>query len=697
MPGAPGWAAFAEPSDHVVELAWPNSIPVYEKMLTDGQIEALYTGTALPIEQRVWSLDPNGARDEVVQKASEDFGLPIRGQEDASVPRRPAGAFSFDSHLSETLLTLAYGHYYYEQVGTIVDGLWRLRKLAPRAPRTIDEIRVARDGGLVAVRQGAIGVGVAGAPVIPVERLVAYVWRPDARSRWIGRSMLRSLYRHWLVKDRLIRVDAINHERAGGVPVGIGAEGMSKAQIAEVGRLAQNFKVGEHGGAGLPHGADLKLVGTNASNVIASIRYHDEAMARAWMLMLLQLGQTESGSRALGGTFADYAALAVNAICNWFADLFTQHVIDDWVEWNWGGLERFAPKLHHREREREEGAPPTTDEFARLVEVGALTVDEEVEGWLRERRGLPALEAGSRPVPAPPPPVAAASRSQQRRRAGRVAAAAESEVSLPDRDLRRQPYEHEVRAAVDYARMEQIFVGAMEQAVDLYEQRVIPAQIAETRKAIAFTKTGAKRARVTQADMAKLTVPGMGLAELEAILLEAGTAGAAEAAAELIAQGQKVPPLKTDALKARVADQAAAITELASTGMTTAAQRKAVQLAGGNASAADVADGVVDHLTGLQHRWTLDQIQGAVTMAQNAGRILTFEQGAPKTATFYASELLEDGSTCDACMEIDGTEYETLDDAIADYPSGGFSDCAGGPRCRGSIIVVAGSEQDEAT
>jgi hypothetical protein len=133
--GTPAWSTFAEQTDHVSELAWPQSVQTYERMATDGQVEALYRGTTLPITQRVWSLNPNGARQALVEELSEDLGLPIMGQEDDNVPRRASGAFSFDQHLREALLSLLYGHYYFEQVGAMGCGgcgSWR-RAHRPRS------------------------------------------------------------------------------------------------------------------------------------------------------------------------------------------------------------------------------------------------------------------------------------------------------------------------------------------------------------------------------------------------------------------------------------------------------------------------------------------------------------------------------------------------------------------------------------
>ena len=65
-------------------------------------------------------------------------------------------------------------------------------------------------------------------------------------------------------------------------------------------------------------------------------------------------------------------------------------------------------------------------------------------------------------------------------------------------------------------------------------------------------------------------------------------------------------------------------------------------------------------------------------------------QQLPEPANVYASEL-NDSSTCDSCARVDGTSYASLADAMIDYPiglGGGFVDCYGGPRCRGTVVAV---------
>jgi hypothetical protein len=83
---------------------------------------------------------------------------------------------------------------------------------------------------------------------------------------WFGISRLRPLYRHWLRKDRLLRVDAINLERNGaGVPLAYAPPNASTEMINQLSALARSYKVGESAGGALPNGADLRFKGVEGS------------------------------------------------------------------------------------------------------------------------------------------------------------------------------------------------------------------------------------------------------------------------------------------------------------------------------------------------------------------------------------------------------------------------------------------------
>jgi hypothetical protein len=368
------------------ELRWPLSIEVYDRMRRqDAQVASVLRAVTLPVRRTTWRVDPNGARPEVAQLVAEDLGLALVGAE-PTPPARSRGRFSWQEHLRLALLMLPMGHSFFEQVYRIDPaGLARLRKLSQRPSRTIHEVHVDADGGLVAIEQWGNPDGRSGPVVIPVDRLVGYVHEREG-GNWLGQSILRTCYKNWLLKDRLLRVQTQTVERNGmGVPLYTGAE--DEADLSTGLAMAKAWRGGDAAGAAVPHGADLVLRGVDGDlpDADTPIRYHDEQIARAVLAHFLNLG-TQTGSWALGSTFADFFTLSLQSLAQQIADVVTQHVIEDLVDLNWGEDEP-APRLVFDEIGSRH--PATAEAIKTLIDAGALSPDDGVEEQVRNSYGLP--------------------------------------------------------------------------------------------------------------------------------------------------------------------------------------------------------------------------------------------------------------------------------------------------------------------
>lgn len=375
------------------ELRWPLAGRVYEQMKRqDAQIKSVLRAVSLPVMRTSWQLDENGAPPEVVDLVSTDLGLPVRGRE--PVPRtRTRGRFSWSEHLRNALLSIQYGHMFFEQQYRIDDnGLARLRKLGPRMPRTISAIHVARDGGLEAIEQYD-----ADRP-IPVDRLVAYVYEKEG-SDWLGNSLLRPAYKNWLLKDRLLRVQAQTIERNGmGVPVYEAGERDEQPQLEKGEKIAKSYRSGDASGAALPYKARLRLLGVegNLPDAQPAINYHDAQIGRAVLAHFLNLGD-KTGSWALGSTFADFFVMSLQTLADEIADTANQHVVEDMVDLNFGE-DVPAPRIVFDEiGSRHDAVAPA---LKMLVDGGLLEPDEAIKAAVRQAYGLP---LGGRTDPASTP------------------------------------------------------------------------------------------------------------------------------------------------------------------------------------------------------------------------------------------------------------------------------------------------------
>lgn len=394
-PGIRGDKGWLDTWETTPELVWPHSTYVYDRMRIDGHLAGCLRAITLPLRRADWYLeaDPE-VRPEVAEFVRTELGL-----DDAGRQRRRRQGIRWGEFLQHALLELPFGHMFFEQVYEIADGVAHLRKLAPRMPRTIIEFKIARDGGLDSIVQTIPDDrGFWHEVRIPMDRLVAFVNDREG-SNWAGTSVLRPAYPHWLIKQQLMRIDAMSGERNGmGIPwveYDQAAGGNERTALD----IARNVRAGEEAGVATPVGAyRFSLVGLTGSirDILASIKYHDQEGARLLLAMFLDLGH-DNGARSLGDTFLDFFVLAEQAVGDQVAEVTTEHVIRDLVEINYGPDEPY-PLLKCAEITGD-GAP-TAEALYQLARGGYITPDPGIEAVLRKRYDFPALagDGGGRTV-----------------------------------------------------------------------------------------------------------------------------------------------------------------------------------------------------------------------------------------------------------------------------------------------------------
>lgn len=387
------WEAF----EQVPDLQWPQSVRTFTRMeREDSRVSSLLSAISLPIRRTPWRIAQGGASDEVTAFVAQNLGLPIDGAGDEPLSTRTRGRFSFPQHLMWALTCNQYGHAVFEQVyRTDEDGMIWLHKLAPRPQRTISQWNVAESGALLSIQQWAPTTGgpvlYAGAASstpseIPVDRLVVYT-RDMEPGFWIGRSLLRPSFKHWLLKDELLRIQATSIRRNGmGVPVATGAPNASDEDLEKLRKMASAYRVGEQAGAALPYEAKLELLGVqgNMPDTARAIEYHDQMIAIAGLAHFLNL--SGGGSYALASVQADVFAQSTNTHAEAIRDTFTAHVIEDLVDVNWGPDEP-APRLIFDAIGSQQDA--TAAAVVQLVQAGVLSPDSVLAQSMKQRMGLP--------------------------------------------------------------------------------------------------------------------------------------------------------------------------------------------------------------------------------------------------------------------------------------------------------------------
>ncbi len=402
-----------EPLDPNPDLHFPASVPVYDEMrTTDGQVGSLLSAINLPILAARWQLTGETVRPEIMTFVRSELGLDVP---DAARERQRKHGIVWLDHLETALLCLPFGFMPFEQVyepgpptaeqeGLGVPMLLHLRKLAPRLPRTISEIHVGRDGGLVGISQPPLDPKEKDDIFIPVERLVYYCHKREGAD-WSGRSILRTVYKNWIIGDKELRLSAQILERNGmGVPVV--TYDPAKISKAEAEQIVQDFRAGATAGLALPAGVKVELLGVTGQTVdpLPHLKYHNEQIAESALAMFKTLGH-DSGARSLGDTFVDIFTQAVQSVADFFARTATEHVIRDLVELNFGADEPY-PVLVAGDLSANKAI--TTTALKELVDAGVIKPDDKLESFMRSTSGLPAAEPGTSRDAAPAAPTAPA-------------------------------------------------------------------------------------------------------------------------------------------------------------------------------------------------------------------------------------------------------------------------------------------------
>lgn len=402
-----GWMGPQDTVEQVPELMWPNSVFTYAKMgREDARIASVLRAIGLPIRRTQWRIRPNGARDEVTEFIATNLGLPIEGVSDDTPTPRTRDRFSWKQHLQYALTAQQYGHAVCEQVyriqGSGLNTRAVLHKLAPRPQSSISYWNVAPDGGLISVQQWPAGTFNAPGMLVmaptsmgeslPVNRLVVYTRDPDP-GVWTGNSLLRPAYKHWRLKDELIRIEAAAARRHGiGVPwiKGNASDSEDDERMDELLAIASKYSGGASAGLALTEGEEAGIMSPAGTPMDPrrAIEYHDHQMALVALAHFLNL-DGKGGSYALASVQADTFVQSVQTVADDIRDTAQAHIVEDLVDLNFG-VDEPTPLLVFDEIGSRQDA--TAAALQMLVNSGLITPDERLELFIRQAAGLPAQD-----------------------------------------------------------------------------------------------------------------------------------------------------------------------------------------------------------------------------------------------------------------------------------------------------------------
>lgn len=391
-----------EPIEYNGELAFPQNVAVFDKMRADAQVGSVLNAIQLTVLSAQWDLYTEGVDENVVKLVRTEIGLPEPGSAMSGRQRRQG--ISWKAHLEDVLTMVWAGFMPFEQVYEIAPArpdqadiglseIIHLRKLAPRLPRSIEEIIVEKDGGLKAVIQAPVGDGKS--IKIPVENLVMYTHQKEGAD-WYGRSILRGAYKHWLIADTLVRLDAQAGERLSmGIPVVTYSQNGDSDTAEEI---SNKLRAGECSGISYEENSyNIEILGVKGTvmDLLPKINMHNQQIAKNALAMFLDLGH-DAGARSLGETHLKIFIRSLQHLADKIAETATEHIIRDLVELNFGEGTAY-PVLTPGDLAANEGI--TAEELASYVDSGVILADDALEEHVRKSRNLPPLDATTRRQP----------------------------------------------------------------------------------------------------------------------------------------------------------------------------------------------------------------------------------------------------------------------------------------------------------
>lgn len=275
-----------------------------------------------------------------------------------------------------------------------------LRKMAYRPDTTIQDFEYDDNGGPTGIIQNAIGqTGQNRQVTIPIEKAVIFVLNQE-ETVLEGMPMLRSAYKHWWYKNRLYNIDAIQKERHGiGVPDVQVAPGASPADWKLATELGKNLRTNEFAHIVRPPTITVGFaeVSGNLVNVLESATHHDTQIMKNIMVQFLNTVVVGAGGgRADSATQMDMFMKAMRYVANTICDYINMYLIPELVSYNFQ-TDQF-PQIKVRNVGEVKDIQMWAAAMRNLIDVGAISVDEQTEAWIRDQMDMPKLQSEWKPL-----------------------------------------------------------------------------------------------------------------------------------------------------------------------------------------------------------------------------------------------------------------------------------------------------------
>tara|TARA_R100001377_G_scaffold43808_2_gene24859 strand:+ start:3528 stop:4898 length:1371 start_codon:yes stop_codon:yes gene_type:complete len=275
---------------------------------------------------------------------------------------------TLDDHIAEALSSLSYGFSWFEVVykrrvgptstnykkySKYTDGRIGVRKIAVRAPWTIDKFEVeSKTGDVLGIYQNT-GYSSSGSHYIPTSKSL-YYRTTSINGDPSGRSILRNAYTSYQYLNNLQSIEAIAVERElAGIPVAripseylfSGADASQAAFVANLESILRDVKFNEQGYIITPSDTypdkdgsptNVRLVevelmsasGNRNIDIDPIVRRYQHDIARSVLSEFLMLGGGNNGSYALSKSKTDLFLRALESYIQAIVDVLNKQLVE---------------------------------------------------------------------------------------------------------------------------------------------------------------------------------------------------------------------------------------------------------------------------------------------------------------------------------------------------------------------------------
>lgn len=379
--------------EYLKDLTGTNAADIYDRMRrSDPKIKMIINAMKNPINAASWEIvgteDEETEKGEIQRKLIEHILFNDLGK-------------TWDRFVREALSMIEFGYSLFEvtykaEIAHPKFGSYNgIKSLAFRSQRTIERWEIERSGKLKAVEQQAFG-DKQKTTWIPADYLLHFALDMEG-DNFEGISVLRPAYGPFLRKNEFLKLLAAGVEKyAIPIPtleVPAGKEGTPEYKTAK--RALQSYVSHRCNYLMIPGGWKLDLT-TNtfdADKIRKVINDENVEIVNAALANFLELGQSGSGSYALGTDLSDFFLGGLEYVADQISEVINTVLIPKLVKLNSpDGIVRC--ELRHsgiRDKAGQELANVVTS----LVSSEVIKPDDRLEESLRKRFGLPDKDESS--------------------------------------------------------------------------------------------------------------------------------------------------------------------------------------------------------------------------------------------------------------------------------------------------------------